>query len=435
MANILLVGKYSVIEPLGLMFLAGALKEDGHSVGIHLIEDPDSSALIHKAHDDNNYEYLAFSVYTGYHNMMFRKASVLRDGNFKIIMGGPHMTYFGNNCLDKADWIVAGEGLRSIRNICSGKVKHGYVFIPYLVREDCIPMPDRKSLYLDLRFRDNKIKNVITSIGCYYNCSYCWSSEYRQLYKENFKVRQRPVSQVIEECLEVKSYPCELIFFQDDAFAPKIDWLNKFANKYKSKINIPFHCQMRPEMVTEDRLKLLKYAGCHGITIAVETANDEVRKNLLNRDGDLSKIYAACRLIKDYGFKLRTEQMLGLPCTTIENELDLLHFNTSINPDIAWVSIFSPFCGTRLGDYCKENGLYDGNNNDLSDSFFANSRLNFDKERLRKTNFLQKIFTTCAKIPDGHVLAKSVLESNDYAFDNWFNKMKNHLYDNCLYKV
>ncbi len=186
-------------------------------------------------------------------------------------------------------------------------------------------------------------------------------------------------------------------------------------------------------MVTPYRLGLLKRAGCQGITMAIETCREDVRKDLLNRKMTNDQIMDSCLMIKNSGLKLRTEQMLGIPNTSFEDEIDLLKMNVDIDPNLAWTSIFVPYLGTALGDYCKEKGLYSGNNDDLKASFFSDSCLKFDEGRLKKTNFLQKIFATCVKFPNGHLLAKNFLDDPSPDFQSWFFKVKEHLFTHSLY--
>ncbi len=431
--SILLIGKYSVVEPLGLMFLSSAIKKAGHQSEIFLIKD-ENGGLISRCYS-GDYDFIGFSVFTGYHKQMFSKMSALRN-NFEIIMGGPHATYFADSGKEHADYVVVGEGLQVIKQVLDGKTKQGVVFNSSLLQGDKIPMPDREILYnTNLDYKQNKIKNVMTSFGCPFSCHYCYNDSYKKLYPLYSPVRQRPVEHVIEECRNLLQYPLELIFFQDDCFGFNTEWLEKFAVEYSRKVKIPFHCQMRPETVTYDRMKLLQEAGCHGITMAIETIDENIRETLLNRHMSSDCVNSAGKLVKHFGFKLRTEQMLGLPETTLEDELELLKLNVAISPDIAWSSIFAPYLGTTLGDYCKERKLYNGDNDDLSDTFFSDSKLSFDPERKRKTNMLQKIFATCARIPSGHLLAKEFLEGNDYSWDRWFEVMRKHLFNHSLYRV
>ena len=138
-------------------------------------------------------------------------------------------------------------------------------------------------------------------------------------------------------------------------------------------------------------------------------------------------IFKNCKKILESGIKLRTEQMLGLPNTTLDDELNLLKLNCEIKPTIAWSSIFQPYRGTELGEYCVKNNLYTGNNEDVQDSFFKESVLNYSKERKEEIVKLQSIFTMCSHIPNGWEYAEQIVKYNN-------NNIKEHLYS-ILYKT
>ena len=139
------------------------------------------------------------------------------------------------------------------------------------------------------------------------------------------------------------------------------------------------------------------------------------------------KIIKNCRKLLDAGIKLRTEQMLGLPNTTLEDELNLLKLNCEIKPTIAWTSIFQPYRGTELGEYCVKNGLYVGNNEDVDESFFTKTVLNYSQFRKWEISKLQEIFAMCAHIPNGWEYAEKIIRCGD-------NGLKEHLYS-LLYKT
>lgn len=184
---------------------------------------------------------------------------------------------------------------------------------------------------------------------------------------------------------------------------------------------------MRIETISEDRIDLLKESGCVSATIAIEAFSEEYREKVLKRKMKNETIYSNCRKLLDSGIKLRTEQMLGLPNTTFEDELKLLKFNCEIKPTIAWSSIFQPYRGTELGEYCVQNGLYDGNNEDVSDTFFKETVLNYSPERKNEIVKLQQIFAMCAHIPNGWEYAEQIVKHNN-------NNLKEHLYS-LLYRI
>jgi radical SAM superfamily enzyme YgiQ (UPF0313 family) len=103
------------------------------------------------------------------------------------------------------------------------------------------------------------------------------------------------------------------------------------------------------------------------------------------------------------------QNMLGLPTSTIEEDLQTLEVNIYANPAYGWCSIFSPYPGTKLGDLCKEHGYYTGDYSEMSDSFFDGSLLNFTEEHKEQLYCLQRIFALCVEaryLPDKKELTK-----------------------------
>ena len=184
---------------------------------------------------------------------------------------------------------------------------------------------------------------------------------------------------------------------------------------------------MRIELLDDDRIQLLRESGCISVTIAIEAYSEEYRATVLNRKMKNDVIYHNCKKILNSGMGLRTEQMLGLPNTTLEDELLLLKLNCEIRPTIAWTSIFQPYRGTALGEYCVRNNLYEGNNEDVAASFFKESVLNYSPERKEEIKKLQEVFAMCAHIPNGWEYAEQIVKHDN-------NNLKEHLYS-LLYRT
>jgi radical SAM superfamily enzyme YgiQ (UPF0313 family) len=285
----------------------------------------------------------------------------------------------------------------------------------YPMVEPDMLIPDREGFYNQSpEHKNNRIKNIMTSFGCPFSCTYCYNSRYREIYP-HMKVRLRSVDSVVKEA---KDLDADLIFFQDDFFGFNKKWMEEFNEKWNKR---PYHAQMRIETLTNEKLDLLVQSGCVSATIAIEAYDEEYRTKVLQRKMSNKKILENCKKLTDNGIKLRTEQMLGLPNTTFEDELKLLEMNCQINPTIAWASIFQPYRGTVLGEYCVNNGLYSGNNEDVDESFFTNTILNYPEERKYEIVELQKIFALCSHIPNGWEYARQIIKEGK-------NNLKEHLY-------
>ena len=178
--------------------------------------------------------------------------------------------------------LESGAHITDIKNfwIKDNGLVHKNNVRPLIQNLDDLPFPDRELLYgKDTYLRESKIKRFLSNRGCPFNCTYCFNRAYKEIYKGDKIIRWRSVENLISEINEVKSrYPLELVRFIDDVFIlPPVTWLEKFARLYKKEINLPFVCNLQVKIVTEDKIRLLKEAGCTAVYMAIEAGNDSMR--------------------------------------------------------------------------------------------------------------------------------------------------------------
>lgn len=107
------------------------------------------------------------------------------------------------------------------------------------------------------------------------------------------------------------------------------------AGKYKDAGRIDkIHMSTRPDYIDEKILDNLKHYGADTIELGVQSFDDRVLA-LSNRGHDSKVVYRACDLIKDYGFELGIQLMIGLPGDTLETCLHSAAETVKIAPAIA----------------------------------------------------------------------------------------------------
>jgi radical SAM superfamily enzyme YgiQ (UPF0313 family) len=373
--RLLLVGRLHSIEPLGVMHLAGAARDAGHDPEIFLTPDGQFDELI--AHVETyRPPIVGFSAWTGTHRQLFRAADTLRSLGVKVAIGGPHATHFADDCAHHADWVVRGSGFRLLRQILDGQVAPGVHHDPERMAGGC-PRPARDQIYQRYpALAASPIKSMMTSVGCPFACAYCYNVGYNALYG-GFRSYHRPVDELIAEGQEIRDrWPAKMIYFQDDVMGLSVDWLREFSRRWPAEVGIPWHAQIRLELTRDRRrLDLFREGGCTGLTLAIENASPALRRYVLGRPMSDELIRDGCRRIQDHGMTLRTEQMLAVPFSDLASDLATLRLNVELKPDLAWASILAPYCGTVMGDLTKRLGFYEGDNSDLTDSFFDRSVL------------------------------------------------------------
>ncbi len=424
-------------SPLGILYLSSALKRSGHEV--ELANTADLKKILKKIAEYKP-TVLMFSVRTS-SQLLYNDLNSRIKSHFPhifSIFGGPHPTFYPQ-IIQKEEAINAlciGEGEHAIVDFIGRLEKGGEYHLtpnfwvrrngkifknklrPLIENIDNIAFPDRDLLNGFGGVRDFPVKNFIASRGCPYNCTYCFNHVYKKIYKGLGKVvRRRSVDNIISEIKEeYQKTPFQTVQFEDDIFAIKGKWLEEFSDKYRKEIGLPFTCNVRAELIGKKEAMLLREAGCVSVWIGVEAGNEIVRKDLLKRDNSNSKTINSIRILQGEGIKIATENILGLPGTTIEEDFQTFEFNRVIHPAFANPSIFQPYPGTELGKHAFDAGEFSGDYDNIG-NFYENISLNLVHKRAIKN--LQRLFSFSVEFP---------------FFAGWLRKLVN-LRLGILYKV
>lgn len=383
--NILwIVDTFSIIEPMGTLQLSAILKARGHQNFICAIDDGD----VFKKIENFRINAIAcsfMSTEAGNFNALVHEIRK-RYPKLIIIAGGPHPTYYPQ-IIDKwpLDAVVVGEGdlvitplleglydsgdIRPLSNIHTKQFKNPQGML--VENLDTLPFSDRE-LVKDLEpFKYIPMKSFFATRGCPYSCSYCFNSAFNKMHKDKGEVlRRRSVENLIQELEAVKkSYPMDFVRFGDDTFVMKYDaWVEEFCDKYPKRVGVPFYFLIHPNLAQEDLIKNLKKAGCHSIMLGVESGNENVRRKVLDRYVADATIKKAFDLYHKYDIKVFSNTILGLPETTLANDLESLEFTLDCKPYYSGFTVFTPFPGTALGEYSRQKGYVKGTD-DFAESF------------------------------------------------------------------
>ena len=298
-------------------------------------------------------------------------------GDTKVIFGGIHPTVDPETtiCEKTVDFICIGEGeeaivelakelekkgdLTHIRNIwakAEGKIYRNLVR-PLTEDLDSVPFPDRDILDPKYMSRPFVGASFITSRGCPFPCSYCQNRYLMKIYKNKGKfVRYRSIDNVIEEIkITVDKFKIKRVTFSDEMFTLNKKRTLEFCKTYVKEIKIPFVCQTRPSHFDEEIAEALKETGCIHISMAIESGNDELRNEVLNRNIEREQIIKAFAIAKKFRIATASFNMIGIPGETEKTIWDTININRDIHPEYMCTTIFMPFRGTQLGELCEKN--------------------------------------------------------------------------------
>lgn len=107
------------------------------------------------------------------------------------------------------------------------------------------------------------------------------------------------------------------------------------AYEYKKRGLVDkIHLSTRPDYIDREILDNLRRWSVDTIELGVQSMDDEVLR-MSNRGHSSADVYRACELIKEYGFELGIQLMIGLPGDTRETCIDAARRTASIGPSLA----------------------------------------------------------------------------------------------------
>jgi len=398
-----------ITVPLGVSYVSSMARQAGHSVMAAVLNERDLLEVARGFAPD----LVAFGCTTGFHRKYLEAVREIgRSVDALTVMGGAHPTFFPEVLEESAelDFIIRGEaedsfiqllealeggrGLDSVGNLVfrrDGVIVHNPL-LPLREDLDSIPFPDRELLDRYSERLNRKAVFAITGRGCPYDCSYCFNHAYKELYSGLGRMcRRRSVENVLQELedLRINNPKLQMIVFQDDIFVLDRDWVLDFCREYRRRVGLPFHCHLRANLVDREIAARLREAGCVSVKMAIEFASDRLRNGILNRNMSRETILEACSAVKEAGIVLVTQNILGIPTGTMEDDLETLDLNCVIHPDFAFATLLQPYPRTAIGRFCVEEGFMRAEDADSApDSFFNCSILDIpdrpERERLRK---------------------------------------------------
>lgn len=358
---------------LGLGFLAQYIRRQ-FPVTIISLAYHDTESIIEVGKD---FDVIGFSCITEQYRACLSVAGKIKEKypSKPIVFGGVHPTATYKTIIfrPEIDYICIGEGeisLLKLLQYLEGSLDisevPGLAYVnvngelsvtspAFLDSLDEIGMPAWDLLERDV-FSDTR--NVLTARGCPYSCTYCYNSTMRKM--AGFTYRRRGVESVIEECKLLKGEGIKYIAFADDLFLTDKDWISKFATMYSREIGISFGCASRPEMVLRrvDSLRELQAVGLKDVWIGIESGNEKIRKEILNRKMSNDEIVKSFQVIRGLGLQSKSYNIVGLPTENIKEIIDTFKINLKAKPDKMSYYTLMPYPGTRIWDIAQEMKLF-----------------------------------------------------------------------------
>lgn len=368
----------------GISFLLPIVKKYKYSVDIIWINKEMDEEEFRNKIEKFEPDIIAFSVTSHQFIYLKKYSDALKKTGILQIAGGIHATTDPAGTLKETslDGVCIGEGEIPMEKLLNNieknkpihdtegffwKLKNGKIkknSIPQFISDlSSLDFPEINVLGKNLIITDDlgrKYLPVLLSRGCPYNCHYCCNEVKSNVYDSKDNYFRIPSVEYSISLLEriISDFPeIEMIYFQDDNLIANQEWFLDFAKEYKKRINLPYQLAGRFECINQRMLSVLKKSNCVEMAVGLETGNEQLRKELLNKDIPNETIIEKSKMIKESEIGLVTLNMMGLPFETKKQMKETIQLNKKIKPDFGYCSFFFPYKGTELYNFCRKHGL------------------------------------------------------------------------------
>ena len=190
---------------------------------------------------------------------------------------------------------------------------------------------------------------IYSSKGCPYKCIYCTVSETKWM--------ARSAENILKEIRYLKKkYNLKSLTFFDETFTYDRDRVIDICHKLiDEKLDIFWYCNTRSNKIDLELLKLMKNAGCRGMSLGIESGSQKILNNA--RKGITVEQHGrAISNAKLAGIKTYCSFIFGLPGENKSTINETIKFIRKNLPNGGQFNVVVPYPGTKLFDIAIEKG-------------------------------------------------------------------------------
>lgn len=341
---------------IGLRYLYANMQELQDDTKILEFSINDSIQTVAEKLLDNSPDIIGIGVYIWNVKEISELIHIIKkiSPNIKIILGGPEVSYEPIRVnLDKADFIIKGEGDVAFYELCSN-IKNNTAN----KRIISMTLPKLKELQLPYEYySDEDIKNrylyVEISRGCPFACEFCLSSM-------DEKVRSFNIDEVIEEFSKLWERGARNFKFVDRTFNINIKAANKILDFFLEKEPPYFaHFEVIPDHFPEsirEKIKLFPH-GALQLEIGIQTLNVDVANNI-SRQLKIEKIKENIAFLEnESSAHIHLDLIVGLPGESLHSFGKNLDELASMSSCEIQIGILKKLSGTYIDRHDEEFGM------------------------------------------------------------------------------
>lgn len=398
--------------PLGLLYIAGFLRENHHTpyvIDMTAMKWSRQKAVEHVM--SLNPDVIGLSARTI--NILNANgiAGELKKRGFMgpIVLGGAHVTALPVETLKKFnsfDYAVIGEGeitflelvdsleqSQPLSHVMGIALRNGSNQIvvnpprPLIDDLDRLPLPawDLLPNFPDgyphnaLETRRLPAASIITSRGCPYQCTFCDRAIFGSA------VRHHSPEYTLNMIHHLKdNYGIRDLMMLDDNFIFNKRKLFKICDTMiEEQMDLSWYCMGHAKVMTEDRLRKIREAGCWFIEMGIESGCDRILKEI-KKNTTKAEIAKAVKRAREAGLKVKGNFIFGFPTETSESLEETIQFSTSIGLSYFQQNFLTLWPGCELAAHPEKYGRVETDWSKL-----AHQRVTFIPEGLSEPELTQ----------------------------------------------
>jgi len=376
------------VFPLGLAYIAGALKKHGHEVAVlDLCFEPDMKGAIEKSIRENQPRIIGLSIRNiddvswpkcvSYIDLYRNIVSHIRENtDAPIVLGGAGLTIMPEAFMSTlgGDYAIVGESEQAFPDLVNA-LEAGRAPSERIIRS-AGPLdvaawgaldPDRTLFQIDEYYQHGGMLNIQTKRGCPFKCIYC---SYPLI--EGRTLRMRDPEAVADELEQlVSSTGVRHFFIVDSIFNHPVEHAGRICDAIVRRgLDIRWTCYGNPAFMTEDLAGKMRRAGCTSIEFGTDSMMDDTLE-ILQKGFSFKDIEKASEICRQADIKICHFMFLGAPGETEEKvkvnmerleglgaDVSVIMTGIRIFPDTPLVKIAREELGLRSSDISLEPVYY-----------------------------------------------------------------------------
>lgn len=366
------LGRMKPTLPLGLLVVAGCLREAGYAVCI--IDDNlerRGATWVADQIRSQQVDAVGISVNLATVQTSADICSALKEAQLPIFVGGPEVTANLDYVLEQigAPFAIQGEGevttvefLRELFGEGQFQRVHGLNYWseqqqrfvknsrrPW-IDMDTIPLLPYDLVSLDrydrsyAEFSAGKVEVLNTSRGCPFQCTFCsnryvWSDQYRAM-------SPRRMLDHVKHALD--STDATAIYFREDHFTLDTRRVLEFSRLVQEEeLNFEWGCESRVNNLSFELVQNMQNSGLRSIWFGIESGSDEVLSRL-KKGTTVQQVHEAFHVCRKAGVKVGFSVMLGMPGESREDLQKTIDLVFKLKPDWVYWAAFLGLPGSAV---------------------------------------------------------------------------------------